>query len=454
MQVIDSGIGLVFTGSYEKRIINSTLIDKEPYILQFIIGEMIRSYTESAEKSRKIIAAKQTKKNKMQAGEIVAHNNIPKYFTFDSIHRRYIHNDNTEIVRELVKGILSGKSLYGMADSLNERKVKTFRNGYQWSGNAIRQILRNRVLIGEYLGCKNYVPPIIDEEKFNKIQNILNQNQFNRGQRGEIANIFRGICFCADENCGKSMTVAAQYKDYKTGKTFATPYRYLKCSVNGKHCACKNRGSFRLADMEEEFFLNFLFKNPLQLINEGDNRELNELNKAITSAQARLNKINGEIQKVVNLLADVPMAELKTKLTKLNEERDTVKNELDDLNSKVANVQGSPNTFANLKKLMGDFHIKMKSFKVDKHGFDNVDTSDMDKAILDIRKALKDEYAREGIRIMLPALIGKIVVDTVKGQFYVYNRMGKMIYESHVYESNRNCTTVWRRSLLKHKKAV
>jgi len=30
LNVIQSGIGLVFTGSYEKRVINSTLIDKEP----------------------------------------------------------------------------------------------------------------------------------------------------------------------------------------------------------------------------------------------------------------------------------------------------------------------------------------------------------------------------------------------------------------------------------------
>ncbi len=44
LDVINSGIGLVFTGSYEKRVINAALIDKEGHILQYIIGEMIRTF--------------------------------------------------------------------------------------------------------------------------------------------------------------------------------------------------------------------------------------------------------------------------------------------------------------------------------------------------------------------------------------------------------------------------
>lgn len=184
LSIINSGIGVVFTLSYDKRIIDKTLMNKDQFVLQMVIAECIRAYSESNRKSVLIKASKQAKKQKMLAGEIVPHNNIPKYFTFTN--GKYVHNANTEIVKELVKGILSGKSLYAMADSLNQRGVKTFRSGYQWSGNSIRQILRNRVLVGEYLGVKNYVLPIITVDAFNKVQNILNQNKFNRGKKGEI----------------------------------------------------------------------------------------------------------------------------------------------------------------------------------------------------------------------------------------------------------------------------
>src|ERR1022692_3045233 len=61
LRVIDAGIKLVFSGSYEQRIIDATSIDKEPNILQFIIGEVIRSYNESNEKSRKVSQALRAK---------------------------------------------------------------------------------------------------------------------------------------------------------------------------------------------------------------------------------------------------------------------------------------------------------------------------------------------------------------------------------------------------------
>ena len=80
------------------------------------------------------------------------------------------------------------------------------------------------------------------------------------------------------------MQVAAQYKDAKTGKPYQVPYRYLKCSIQGKHCECKNRGTFRLADMEDEFFESFLLKNPTQLINDGDGKELKQLHTGHTGA--------------------------------------------------------------------------------------------------------------------------------------------------------------------------
>jgi DNA invertase Pin-like site-specific DNA recombinase len=430
-QVISSGIGLVFTSSHEKRVINSELLKKEPHILFFIIGEMIRSYTETAERSRKIISAKAKKRADMIAGNVVPHSNVPKYFSYIPITQtngKYVHNENTEIVKELVNRILAGNSLYSIADDLNGRKVKTFRRGYQWSGNSIRQILRNRALIGEYLGVKNFVEPIIDESIFNRIQVILNQNVRSRGKKGELVNIFRGICYCA--YCNHTMAVQKQSVGENT-------HRYLRCSVGGigKNVSCKNKKHIRLGAMETEFFNHFLNKHPYELINDDERAELKELNKHISSNQLKLDKLNVSIEKLVALSADIELEELKARLVKSNNERDTIKAGLDNLTSKVTLIQDAPE---NIRPVLAT-EIDLNTGKTISVTY--ADTFEK------VEQALKDNAARERTRLMLPSLIGKITVDCNKGQFYVYNRLGKLIFESHPQMSLRNRSQKWKDSL-------
>jgi hypothetical protein len=170
MNVINSNIGLVFTGSYEKRVINSDLINQEGHILQFIIGEMIRSHAESSERGRKILEAKERFRQNIKNG-LVMRNNLPKYFTFvpnpgEKSLGKYIHNDYTKVLKELITHFLNGKSMYWIARDFYKRGVKAFKGG-EWSGNSINKVLQNRILMGEYKGIKNYVPQVITEQEFN-----------------------------------------------------------------------------------------------------------------------------------------------------------------------------------------------------------------------------------------------------------------------------------------------
>jgi hypothetical protein len=145
--VVDAGIGLVFTGSYEKRVIDEDLLShpETAHVLQFIIGEMIRSHAEAAERGRKIKLAKQSLYANIKNG-VVQRNNLPKYFTFvpnpgSKNIGRYIHNDKTSLVKEIAGMFLRGKSLYAIADCFNAKGIKTFK-GYQWSGNGVREGIR------------------------------------------------------------------------------------------------------------------------------------------------------------------------------------------------------------------------------------------------------------------------------------------------------------------------
>ena len=427
--VIDSGIGLVFTGSYEKRVINIQLIEKEGNVLQFIIGELIRSFSESNERGRKITRAHETKVANIKNG-LIRRSHLPSHFTFvpnvgEKFIGKYIHNERIKIIKDIVEFYIEGKSLYSIADILNERGLKTFR-GNEWNDNSISKMLKDRTLIGEYKGMSNYVPKVIDETVFNKVQSLLIHNAGNRGKRGNFVNMFRGICVCA--SCGKSMEIANRYKDYKRGIVFETPYRYLRCSNHGSKNKCENRNLMPLGGvvgMEESFFLEFLFKTPTQLINGDNNKELTDLQNSITVKEIKLSNLTKGITNVIKLSqGQEDMTELKVELNTLNVEREKVKTEIENLKLQISTVQESPTAFNDLREIFKpDSLVGHDSIDWVKHG-------KMFAAIEDMIDSLRDNKIREQIRAVLPTLISKITVDSNKRKYSVFNRVGKLIYES------------------------
>lgn len=441
LDVVYAGIGLAFSGSFDRRIITSDLIDKEPYVLQGIVGELNRAYRESEERSRKIKSAKAAKRNEIKNGLIVAHNNAPKYFTFvpeDGVMKRgakgtYIPNDFTPYIRELIDGILAGKSLYGMAKDFNERNVPTAKCNLEWHRNTVRQILRSRSLVGEFMGNKKFFPPIIDETTFLKVQNILNQNIRNRGKRAHRVNFLRGLTYCAE--CGHA--VVAGSRTYK-----GEEYRYFRCSNYGTRTACKK--TYMRADLiERDFLFSFLAKDPYKLANNDDIAELKAINKEIAEKIDRLNKLTTKINGLLDLLSDdsLPVEQVKTKLRDAESERGKLKRRVDALNAKAATIQDIPTQ-------PNQWVVRTTRFGEGENGEDLIHEFTEGK-IANIQAALTDNAAREQLRVFLPSLVSKIVVDARKRDFAVFNRGGRKVYESPQFLSLNNNTPRWRESLTK-----
>ncbi len=438
LNCINAGIRLVFSGSYIQKIIDRNALDSEPNILQFIIGEIIRANAESAEKSRKVKEALAERKAKMKRGEIVAHNNIPRFFSYDKTTKKYTHNDNTEIVKELVQGILDGKSLYELASEMNKRGIKTFRRGYCWTGTSIRTILQSRTLLGEFLEQNKFLPPIIDADSFDRVQNILRKNKvYGRGRKSELPNIFKGVCFCA--NCEHVMNVSTQrVKDVE--------YRYLVCSVRhaGGKSPCPNKPSMRLGEIEEEFFLNYLIAEPDSLVNEDERQELKELRKQQTAIETKIGTLTGKIEKLTAVDEDIAVPELKKSLAKLISERTKANAELDAINAQIRTLADAPNVREEAREIF----IKTTEFGDGPNGTDLVRYTYVDSEER-VKEALADAAMREKIRLAMPSLIGKMTVDGKQGRWFIYNRAGKMVYKSRAYTSNRNRSQRWKESLAK-----
>jgi DNA invertase Pin-like site-specific DNA recombinase len=411
-RVINSGIGLVFTGSRDKRVIDDTLITKDGYILQFIVGEMLRSFEESSEKSRKIKAAKQTKLARLRNGEKLPHNNVPKYFSWNPQTKAYEHNENTPHIKKMVEDFLNGHSLYSIAKRFNKDGIPTFRRGFQWAATSVRCILRNRVLVGEFLGNKNFFPPIIDGNTFNRLQVILAHNQrWNRGRQGEFINIFRGLAFC---RCGKSMSVTTQTGKWSTKKK----YRYLRCSTNGLAQNCPYKRTFSLEKLEQDLFLDFLMQHPMEML--ADNSELRKLNSEIAVCQTRISGLDRQITKLAVANEELEIEELKEQLAKLNAARTEQRHILDTLNLRVTQFQTSPAQHKTLRDLIQQFDAATTTAEFE----------EVDDAIIRLIERLTDNQVRMKLRTILPTLIGKIVVDSMAKTFEVYNHSGKMVYGS------------------------
>ena len=444
LNVVNSGIGIVFTASHDKRIITSKLIDNEPFVLQTCIAELNRGYRESADRSYKVKEGLRALKERVAHGEIIKLNNVPKYFSFDG--KRYIHNPQTEIVKGIIQDILSGKSLYSISHNLNKAGTPTIRRKREWSASSVRQIAKNRTLIGEFNGVANYVPRVVSDSDFLKVQNILANNSTNRGRKGTLVNIFRSLAFCA--SCGRAMNIIA-------GEWKGVPYRYFRCSNFGRKNSCEDKSYLRADVIERDFFYNYLYQGKGKLINEEDVSEVKAMGKVIAAKTARLNAVKENIQKFIDLAETMSLEALKTKLGKLSNEQDNLKREIDELNARsVAVSEGAKDLgkwlwkevqFTDSKGEIVESHIYRNSGKDKLYPEDEVLLYEGNLSKLE--QALTDNTLREKIRVSLPSVLSKITMDSKERKFSLFNLAGKLVYRSREFPSQMNASNRWRESL-------
>jgi hypothetical protein len=174
----------------------------------------------------------------------------------------------------------------------------------------------------------------------------------------------------------------------------------------------------RLDHIEEEFFGVFLSKNPNELLTQ-DKAEQKKIQSAKAKHQIRYNELTKDINTLLELTVSMDMAELKTRLAKLNVERAEEKQAMDELDLQAVKVDSSPKEFEDLKTLLAEL-------RADKQGAMEA----FDDAMVNVMDGLQDNELRKKISVMLPSVIGKMVVNTSEGQFEIFNHSGRSIYRS------------------------
>jgi DNA invertase Pin-like site-specific DNA recombinase len=225
---------------------------------------------------------------------------------------------------------IAGRGPEAIARVLNARSEPTWTNAKFWRGTTIHNILRGRMVLGEYTSKKpgiepapNYFPAVIDLKRWQMVNDCTLRKAQGRGA-GEIKelNLFRGLAVSGLDGT-RMILRKSGIKSRKTGT-----YTWHEYLVSNKTCAGAAEKKHRLlyADVEEALILFFrrIDKTILTRLRLGSE---NDHSVRLGSAEARAKSIEKQIDRVNRTIADedtVPKSTLAM-LTRLEAELEEAK---------------------------------------------------------------------------------------------------------------------------------
>jgi site-specific DNA recombinase len=245
----------------------------------------------------------------------------PFGYSYDKTTKRLtIVEDEAGIVKDIFQKYLSGLSCQKIAGEFYEQKIKT-RSGGLFNSSLVRKMLRNKIYIGKLvwnahhydkkqktLKGARYIKndpsqivesdglhkPIISEDIFGQVQNILDHNRKGNHVRHRKRDYpLSGVVKCAV--CQSPYNGVSNVKNRRTGEKRA----YYRCSGRARHNIKCGNGDVRAEILEAQVFdvLDVLFsaeevsKERLRNLVADQYRE-----KATGTACRELDKVQKELQ--------------------------------------------------------------------------------------------------------------------------------------------------------------
>lgn len=164
---------------------------------------------------------------------------VPYGYFINSEHKFEINPEEAVIVKEIFKRYAEGERIIDIANSLNERGLKTNRNK-PFIKSFFTRLLKNRRYIGEYryreVLVENGIPAIIDKDLFEQVQIRLKKNKHapaTAKANREEPYLLTTKLFCGD--CGQAMVG-------ESGKSSnGNIHYYYKCRSAKQKTGCKRR---------------------------------------------------------------------------------------------------------------------------------------------------------------------------------------------------------------------
>lgn len=349
----------------------------------------------------------------------------------DEKHTPIINPETAPVVLSIFKMRAQGISPRHIADKLNEDgilnptdyhysiigKEPTIAMRHLWSGATVKNILQNRIYLGQlaqlrrttvshknhkvvykdesdWVIVENNHEPIITQELWDRVREVENSVSNGKPMKTGYVNPLCGLMFCAD--CGFKMQVATTWRGIKKTPD-AVPYRSYNCTsyrLFGKN-ACDShyitercieklivdniRLMARLVIDDEEAAR----KRFLAIKNQGDAEKTANSRKNLAANQKRISELQGLIQsvyedkylgKITETSCGVLLSKYETELKALQEEQakltarlDTEKQNAEDVDKFIERVK----KYADVQKLTREMCLELIEYvTIDKHPSD------------------------------------------------------------------------------------
>lgn len=184
----------------------------------------------------------------------------------------------SQIVKRIFDMYVNGMSTYKICDFLNAENIEPpavylkmnlvhrSEDYYKWRPSSVQKILKNEVYLGKLLQGKtkklsykskkkielprevwiveeNAHKPLVDQETFDKVQQILQRKYNTRNRNREY--LLKGITYC--HNCGNKLTFVTKTEKYKEKKY---ERRYAVCGTANKGRCIKQYNNYDKLETE------------------------------------------------------------------------------------------------------------------------------------------------------------------------------------------------------------
>ena len=239
--------------------------------------------------------------------------------------RLEIDETTAPVVVEIFTRYADGERMTDIAKDLTRRGIRTTQ-GNKITLNVVHYLLKNRRYIGEYkfrdMIIPDAIPPIVSEELFNRVQEIMARNQKAPAMRkAEDDYILTTRLFCG--KCGTFMVG-------ESGKSHTgTVHRYYKCSHAKRKMGCDKKPVKK--DWIEDAVIHYIMKIVMddELIDHIADAILNILaqeSSKLPQLNARLKEIETGIQNMLNAIQHgILTPSTKERLEALEQEREEIK---------------------------------------------------------------------------------------------------------------------------------
>ena len=318
-------------------------------------------------------------------------------------------NSKAVIVKEIVFRYIAGESMYGIAQKLNDRNEPTLTGRNEWRQGHVHHILSTTTLMGDVSikgqTFKGYYPPVVTLDEWTKLQSRLHDNKNRKGSGTIIANLFRNRVKCSV--CGH--TVSAQNcKGYYV--YYCLNHRYNKTK-------CKVASTLFTKLIEQDFFGLFMEESPSQLLG----KQTSQHSAKIDTLKSTLTELDKTIADVADFIGKLPMAEVSSKLTKLEAQRQATKSELDELNRVMLSSHNAPTAFNTIKQSILKWDSSKQGSRVEGEAM-----YEFSMAANKMIDELNDADTRKRLLNILPSLVQHLEVDLEKGCYRIKNIAGEL----------------------------